>query len=183
MAAHKRVSSFNPRAPRGARPDALTTCAALGSFNPRAPRGARRFQGLSGKCVSCFNPRAPRGARPRSRNAPPNLGVSIRAPHGGRDVSIVAGNRVLVKFQSARPTGGATHDHTLTICWVSFNPRAPRGARHRARWQRRRGKCFNPRAPRGARRYGVRVKALSKCFNPRAPRGARLWVALETRPE
>ena len=85
------ASYFNPRAPRGARPQrAVRTDEADVNFNPRAPRGARLgftrsnsrspiFQStcpargttsdsLSSVPTDCdFNPRAPRGARHQAR--------------------------------------------------------------------------------------------------------------------
>ena len=77
-----------------------------------------------------------------------------------------------------------------------FNPRAPRGARHRrhrpehlriqvsihapragrdskCRTQPWMPFCFNPRAPRGARPPANISKGIVLSFNPRAPRGAR----------
>ena len=84
----------------------------------------------------------------------------------------------------------------MMLTRVSFNPRAPRGARlalaylvsqeaevsiHAPRAGRdaprnrasagRAG--FNPRAPRGARLRQGRCQSSLGCFNPRAPRGAR----------
>ena len=146
---------FNPRAPRGARrAPGLRHFKWAWRFNPRAPRGARpcvdpfaqlvlRFQstrpargatcGYDGVafCIESFNPRAPRGARRDSLSAlrdhqpfqstrpargatePQDLGhpqraVSIHAPRAGRDTGI--------RCTASPPS--------------SFNPRAPRGARH-----------------------------------------------------
>ena len=128
----KRGEHFNPRAPCGARRmmamACMTTCL---YFNPRAPCGARR--GVTA-CLPAgdkdFNPRAPCGARLNIRQIQRvELGISIHAPHAGRD---------LQNQREAKP-----HYH--------FNPRAPCGARLDRAKRARAGGHFNPRAPCGAR--------------------------------
>ena len=58
---------------------------------------------------SDFNPRAPCGARrPQRGIASPPAGISIHAPHTGRDYDIQFGPRGAVVFQSTRPIRGAT---------------------------------------------------------------------------
>ena len=121
---------FNPRAPCGARLRWKNTVCCFAYFNPRAPCGARRSFSTSAFGSPYFNPRAPCGARRRplrqldyqfgfqstrpmrgatkwvwQRNA--QIGISIHAPHAGRD---------------GRPSG---------LSWRRnhFNPRAPCGAR------------------------------------------------------
>ena len=103
----------------------------------------------------------------------PRCGVSIHAPHAGRDMA------------------GYTEINTD----YSFNPRAPCGARRSVRGCGCRLRCFNPRAPCGARHsrdvssprrrgfqstrpmrgatenIGAQVGGTG--FNPRAPCGAR----------
>ena len=100
-------------------------------------------------------------------------------------------------FQSTRPAGGATYGHPRDGgSERRFNPRAPRGARHRVdrrhlalsevsihaprggrdrlmdrpEWRRNR---FNPRAPRGARRYSRRQCLGEINVSIHAPRGGR----------
>ena len=79
------------------------------NFNPRAPCGARlRCCHRSRCCSRNFNPRAPCGARLTGHNARLHaVGISIHAPHAGRD--------------SGR----------YRCSWIRyhFNPRAPCGAR------------------------------------------------------
>ena len=62
---------------------------------------------------------------------------------------------------------------------MNFNPRAPRGARHRQGSIVGKGFFnFNPRAPRGARLREQWFQGwLDRYFNPRAPRGARRITA------
>ena len=124
------VSIHAPRAgrDRGVMPCSLTSS----SFNPRAPCGARpltRALGPSRTAVSIHAPRAGRDATQALAWAMVTV-VSIHAPRAGRDFyihKIVSQGR---QFQSTRPVRGATiklaHSHFLHKC---FNPRAPCGAR------------------------------------------------------
>ena len=146
-------ASFNPRAPRGARPQRIGGIARTTSFNPRAPRGARPttairrslspvFQstrpargatavaGEDGLRADCFNPRAPRGARRRCRAMP----------------------ALFKEFQSTRPARGATPRRERDVGRTHVSIHAPRAGRDGKRVSYICGKIsFNPRAPRGAR--------------------------------
>ena len=145
---------FNPRAPRGARPELnvlfikvlnisihvpreghdrtdISALFTVSNFNPRAPRGARRKCPFIPFVMSYFNPRAPRGARPpfNSRRVPRGR-ISIHVPREGHD-DLKLGHKASVS---------------------NFNPRAPRGARRlRSTTRVCKDRHFNPRAPRGAR--------------------------------
>ena len=125
-------------------------------------------------------------------------GISIHAPHTGRDINLQIGidnpkhfnprapygarpsqapmRHTPELFQSTRPIRGAT----LTVqprYWASsyFNPRAPYGARPSLPpVPAYPTPHFNPRAPYGARRGSFRRLWRKPCyFNPRAPYGAR----------
>ena len=116
-----------------------------------------------------------------------------------RGATGVSANKIgkLAKFQSTRPMRGATSTILSTARLMSFNPRAPcgarpstgralspqstfqstrpmRGATHDNQPDPTHHRRFNPRAPCGARRE-IRA-ALSNFlrFNPRPPAGARL---------
>ena len=144
---------FNPRAPCGARLRNVGRRPIYNSFNPRAPCGARRVrcQGQSG--TGMFQSTRPmRGATREIRNlfeieqfqstrpmrgatcAVDRVGlgcvVSIHAPHAGRDFFLKCSKACLEMFQSTRPMRGATF-MTIgrAILSLSFNPRAPCGAR------------------------------------------------------
>ena len=152
---------FNPRAPYGAR---LALAAALGVVGPisiHAPHTGRDTQPLSAtrlpptfqstrpirgatgvakaaidKYID-FNPRAPYGARRRVYSPEIHgVGISIHAPHTGRDKCMRTGHPTPTLFQSTRPIRGATvisgPGPTMEF---NFNPRAPYGAR---RWRCRR---------------------------------------------
>ena len=102
---------FNPRPPRGGRPGWTFTPAPARSFNPRPPRGGRL--GLTHGLV-------------------PPLIVSIHAPRAEGDLGVVAGDLQLLSFQSTPPARRATMPMCVqgTSC-SRFNPRPPRGGRHR----------------------------------------------------
>ena len=146
---------FNPRAPCGARrqPSVSSTVFPM-CFNPRAPCGARpagvladctrtKFQSTrpvrGATCASAggrqagigFNPRAPCGARQNIFLSPfADCVVSIHAPRAGRDDRGTLRDAIEVLFQSTRPVRGATTVSGARIpLRLSFNPRAPCGAR------------------------------------------------------
>ena len=78
--------SFNPRAPCGARLSTLCLFSCRQRFNPRAPCGARPLRTSRTEKDLSFNPRAPCGARHWSTHQFTRKGVSIHAPHAGRDI-------------------------------------------------------------------------------------------------
>ena len=124
-------SYFNPRSPRGERPNEKPTGGGIeeisihaprvGSdgavgrplfelryFNPRSPRGERRRERLRFATLSNFNPRSPRGERPCMvvmKELIPR--ISIHAPRVGSD------------FAGKYPLSLSSY----------FNPRSPRGER------------------------------------------------------
>ena len=154
------ISDFNPRAPCGARPSFVTDIDAKHlHFNPRAPCGARLHYRLGlafGDGISIHAPHAGRD-REVSATSVSMVLISIHAPHAGRDpqgANIRHGN---ASFQSTRPMRGATKKNQKYLYHHSH---------------------FNPRAPCGARRVYKFVKDwLPWYFNPRAPCGARLQVS------
>ena len=78
--------NFNPRAPYGARRHRTCRRTQPRNFNPRAPYGARLMGCVSSAAASHFNPRAPYGARrPAGHCISRHDGISIHAPHTGRD--------------------------------------------------------------------------------------------------
>ena len=119
---------------RGATGSAPETAGTSGYFNPRAPYGARRVKGTLVISRMTFQSTRPiRGAtatyeiiretRGISIHAPhtgrdpvtesetvPQETISIHAPHTGRDPFNADDRKQSLKFQSTRPIGGATHD-------------------------------------------------------------------------
>jgi len=105
-----RCKYFNPRAPRGARPqEGGVNTNSYGFQSTRPAWGATNFLKKSFGLFRNFNPRAPRGARLCTTfEFTRKILISIHAPRVGRD-------------------------HGVPNCLYlvrHFNPRAPRGARH-----------------------------------------------------
>ena len=102
------TGSFNPRAPRGARPDFSALDTLINEFQSARPAWGATAGVPSFRLTDLFQSARPAwGATSRAPNVMSNQEVSIRAPRVGRD-----GRQV----QREQGTG-------------SFNPRAPRGAR------------------------------------------------------
>ena len=146
---------FNPRAPYGARLRPGGNTMIINGFQSTRPiRGATGGAQLAAKPLFYFNPRAPYGARRTAqRFRVLRGGISIHAPHTGRDRGYICVANRGVEFQSTRPIRGAT---LKLVSWMEgkryFNPRAPYGARPSADVRRHTdGSDFNPRAPYGAR--------------------------------
>ena len=194
---------FNSRAPRGARPASPELLYASASFNSRAPRGARpsgtardipisRFQFTCPSRSTTFTPKIRRIDNQVSIHVPlaehdvrqAALGVdgvvSIHVPLAEHDCKYCRRGRHGLSFNSRAPRGARHGSAGTSTCACRFNSRAPRGARHWLLSNGRVPQCFNSRAPRGARPAGLPPPCASRRFNSRAPRGARP-VQLEAR--
>ena len=177
------------------------TRAVRADFNPRAPCGARPARVPSPTGSEYFNPRAPCGARPYPLlPMSPALGISIHAPHAGRDLlklikSITSQNFnprapcgarhaqglcpcAPNRFQSTRPMRGATIVLYKFLFVNRFQSTRPmRGATLTNSPLLPSKIYFNPRAPCGARPELLIFPLTCVHFNPRAPCGARLQAA------
>ena len=196
---------FNPRAPRGARPDGLLNQSNQVSVSIHAPREGRdTTRGTSPPARRGFNPRAPRGARRSGKSRQSTvLGFNPRAPRGARRHS--RQNALIGRlFQSTRPARGATRTRSLSWPYDHVSIHAPREGRDPANssfindlrmFQSTRpargatgspsitisdDQGFNPRAPRGARPGQIFRSRIRQSFNPRAPRGARPCISSHT---
>ena len=170
----------------------------LAHFNPRAPYGARRAAAAAGGGQPYFNPRAPYGARPSSTTKVPEdcafqstrpirgatngllqglraVGISIHAPHTGRDLSLLSRFLRCRIFQSTRPIRGATVFCAMVLYSARyFNPRAPYGARPQAVSSETVVHLISIHAPHTGRDSSIRAGDSGPgYFNPRAPYGAR----------
>ena len=189
---------FNSRAPRGARRSANMAKLKREKVSTHAPHAGRAsLPGADTDLLLCFNSRAPRGARPsRAVRSTGTASFNSRAPRGARRSGRDHRNKV-VRFQLTRPTRGApfgikaypkwkgvsTHaphagraaqTKTPTIEEVSFNSRAPRGARHKSTLDGVYTGAFQLTRPtRGAPELALRSWRVIRSFNSRAPRGAR----------
>ena len=180
--------NFNPRPPRGERPELIQSCERIAqNFNPRPPRGERPADVvIFYRNRNDFNPRPPRGERLSEcgEYAEPKM-ISIHALREESD------------SRSRWPAPARRH----------FNPRPPRGERL-SRYGRpvRPPRYFNPRPPRGERppmnperfkRILISIHALREesdrpgqpplagnlHFNPRPPRGERRQALRVVHPE
>ena len=127
--------------------------------------------------VESFNSRAPRGARPL-RNACCGSCVSIHVPLAEHDRSswlhwTALHVSIHVPLAEHDPSAPATVLQSL-----SFNSRAPRGARHHAQHVRCQCQVVSIHVPLAEHDLLPReIVSHSLCFNSRAPRGARHIVA------
>ena len=144
------VSIHAPRVGRDLVKGYLEAVGYVSIHAPRVGRDSGKENRTCGKI--CFNPRAPCGARQA-------LMVSIWAE---------------LQFQSTRPVWGATHLGYRRDVLREVSIHAPRVGRDSSPIRMYSSPMsFNPRAPCGARRPPSACFQESKCFNPRAPCGAR----------
>ena len=114
----KYVNCFNPRVPRGTRPDGFDTLICRSNVSIPASHAGRDSPRRSQKRVrACFNPRVPRGTRLMYLvGQTVDWNVSIPASHAGRDLFF---HLVIISckmFQSPRPTRDATIFLMLFVC-------------------------------------------------------------------
>ena len=175
----ERMIYFNPRPPRGGRPQAGRAGGQGGHFNPRPPRGGRLvaaaefLQEKAGQFQSTPPARgATRSCRPQP---PPTLSISIHAPREGGDVWRAIRSHPLSYFNPRPPRGGRHAFLKKRAAEDPFQSTPPaRGATFRGIERHENRGDFNPRPPRGGRPRGLRhARALAGNFNPRPPRGGR----------
>ena len=120
-----------------------------------------------------------RGATSNTPRPPIDHGISIHAPHAGRDQLFFPTLLLLSLFQSTRPMRGATQKlQQYGSSTQNFNPRAPCGARLDVLFLHALTRCdFNPRAPCGARRFRYVTVAFVWSFQSTRPmRGATFYI-------
>ena len=144
---------FNPRPPRGGRPELRdrylsneafqsTPPARGATFSPsrwntggtisiHAPRegGDAAVLGVCGG-VGDFNPRPPRGGRPAATvHVDKGGGISIHAPREGGDRADIDPSLIARNFNPRPPRGGRRNYGVQLAQPGYFNPRPPRGGR------------------------------------------------------
>ena len=126
-----RLLDFNPRAPCGARPGRNDSCCYWWHFNPRAPCGARLWHRLWRLSGSVFQSTRPvRGATGSQPAVCGQGGISIHAPHAGRDPACTVPRRRWRSISIHAPHAGRDRSGGLPpVGGLHFNPRAPCGAR------------------------------------------------------
>ena len=166
---------FNPRSPRGERRGILRRSVRR-CFNPRYPRGERplrRTRRHHAESVSIHAPHA--GSDSDRSHLHGRRKVSIHAPHAGSDPLSCLG-LVSVRFQSTLPTRGATHQPLRCSLRRVVSIHAPHaGSDHRCPIWAWCLSCFNPRSPRGERHKRGRIKYVYYAFQSTLPtRGATI---------
>ena len=115
-----------------------------------------------------------RGATKVDERLKKACGISIHAPHAGRDLCRGGTSYITEEFQSTRPMRGATHRPRLVRVRQLISIHAPHAGRDLICWPCTR--CpgnFNPRAPCGARRRTARPVSAMWIFQSTRPmRGA-----------
>ena len=128
-----RVRDFNPRAPRGARPDVQEVKATVTEFQSTRPAW---------------------GATAAIKFDSSTSIISIHAPRVGRDEMLIVKNTSILQFQSTRPVWGATRARLMELDAAIISIHAPRVGRDATRTMNAgRRSYFNPRAPCGARHF------------------------------
>ena len=177
-------SSFNPRAPCGARRTIDHIRHSLTLVSIHAPRMGRDLWGVANpRQHDRFNPRAPCGARLRDDLAGPEAFMfQSTRPMRGATCYYKQTHYAIRTFQSTRPMRGATFAlyNVAPVVFVFQSTRPMRGATGDLRIPRqcRRVSIHAPHAGRDCTPYGV--PGACACFNPRAPYGARRPMILHT---
>ena len=184
---------------RGATACSISQGWSTSNFNPRAPCGARPLScSLASQAVIFQSTRPMRGATLKYAIPALAIGISIHAPHAGRDIlppsaiwsfprnfnpRAPCGARlhevskyvIPHVFQSTRPMRGATNVTLFAPCaTIYFNPRAPCGARLLLASPVLSSLPISIHAPHAGRDSSRRRRCRRlRDFNPRAPCGAR----------
>ena len=130
-AAALRLSCVSIHAPRAGRDLVIeTTQVSPTSFNPRAPRGARLLSLETNLEELLFQSTRPaRGATSQWTTGGIYQRVSIHAPRAGRDPTRPGSLRRSAGFNPRAPRGARRRSSSMPSPRTRFNPRAPRGAR------------------------------------------------------
>ena len=170
------VSIHAPRAGR----DSLTGPSSTTEtrFNPRAPRGARQPEGTASTTETTVSIHAPRAGRDMMNKwLSTGYLVSIHAPRAGRDPMPRPGCSVSLVSIHAPRAGRDAAETTCLSASASFNPRAPRGARHayEIQWPTI-GTFQSTRPARGATLDLAGTRAMTGFQSTRPARGATVLL-------
>ena len=145
------------------------------SFNPRAPEGARHHPPPPDRPQALVSIRAPPKGRDGQRRQGENPGlVSIRAPPKGRDMLPSVVKTWLPCFNPRAPEGARHPSFSTMLAMSLFQSARPRRGATSSPQCRRHNAGVSIRAPPKGRDPGASFGVSSyPCFNPRAPEGAR----------
>ena len=120
-----------------------------------------------------------RGATSNTPRPPIDHGISIHAPHAGRDQLFFPTLLLLSLFQSTRPVRGATLEQAGLECVLGISIHAPRAGRDSPWGWDRPCQRISIHAPRAGRDVHVRgALLLHEAFQSTRPvRGATAWDA------
>ena len=139
--APRRVLHFNPRSPRGLRPISRRKSRISAYFNPRSPRGLRHEVARRLGRTTNFNPRSPRGLRRQQKE----------------------GLYLVIQFQSTQPKRAATVRPRLPSFSINISIHAAQEGCDDCGQSSNKHHChFNPRSPRGLRHKLVDILAVLK---------------------
>ena len=168
---------FNPRSPWGERPIIWVYLLELSDFNPRSPWGERPSSLQLRSTQSGFQSTLPvGGATAMTEDADSNhQRISIHAPRGGSDITILYGSNINRHFNPRSPWGERQFYCSRQNFRLQFQSTLPVGGAT-CPWQRKPLPMgnFNPRSPWGERRRRYRTGGGTADFNPRSPWGERL---------
>ena len=145
---------FNPRTPRGVRRH-LSAVSRIDrfDFNPRTPRGVRRLEKNKFALKIAFQSTHPAwGATCFFATAIRRRAISIHAPRVGCDARSTAARTSQYEFQSTHPAWGATQAVLQNAKLRAISIHAPRVGCDKKRSSNGSAPTdFNPRTPRGVR--------------------------------
>ncbi len=169
---------FNPRSPRGERPDSVVIPVHRKiNFNPRSPRGERQVALLRADIAEVFQSTLP--SRGATHTVPahvlPITDFNPRSPRGERRTSLLDAMPGQL-FQSTLPSRGATYPRPGDCLYSNISIHAPlAGSDPWARPQNNSEFRISIHAPlAGSDRLKAWAACLTSYFNPRSPRGERL---------
>ena len=165
-------SSFNPRPPRGGRPEMVPIMEGVRAVSIHAPRAEGDLRSDSAVAVSALfqsTPPARRATGGHDLRQQPDHGFNPRPPRGGRlDKACVMDAPTV--FQSTPPARRATSRASRSTPQTSFQSTPPaRRATPRRRCRATGSAGFNPRPPRGGRQDGRRQPRRSRVFQSTPP--------------
>ena len=147
------LADFNPRSPRGERPNVFKIVMDCEKFQSTLPAGGATVLRDPDLTLTTFQSTLPAGGATsvscRTSSMP---WISIHAPRGGSDAIFHRRKEPWQRISIHAPRGGS--DLFLCIFDITlyhFNPRSPRGERHCHSDSLFSGYYFNPRSPRGER--------------------------------
>ena len=163
---------------RGATPIRRWRCARSRYFNPRTPCGVRPTPRLRPRRGSTFQSTRPmRGATDDGAFLRAQNGISIHAPHAGRDIDAFKKLAGVQEFQSTRPMRGATFHFYVYALVVQISIHAPHAGRDARSPFSSTQQPISIHAPLAGRdMISGSMREMITYFNPRAPCGARLAV-------